>query len=237
MVNALILGKEPAETAVICNSLKEEASMHSDEVWKYYCFSQMEEVTALFKEHPMLDIICFDMTKQGAVQVAEQLRKDNPAAYIIVIADLSISPAVYMRPGIMASSLMLRPVKQKEARNIFAEMFAVNEYLKKSEDKEDVFIIEGKDGRYRIPYSRISYMEARQKKVFLYTDGKEIAFYDTLDNLSESLPKNFLRCHRSFVVNAEKIRKVMLSQNTIELEDEIVIPISRSYKTAIKEYK
>ena len=237
MVNALILGKEPAEVTVICNSLKEEAFVHSDEVWKYYCFSQMEEVYALLEEHPMLDIVCFDMTKQNATKTAEQIRRDNPAAYIIVIADLSISPAVYMRPGIMASSLILRPVQKNEVKQIFDEMFLVNEYLKKEEDKEDVFIIEGKDGRYRIPYSRISYMEAREKKVFLYTEGKEIAFYDTLDNLTESLPKNFLRCHRSFVVNAEKIRKVMLSQNIIELEDEIVVPISRSYKTAIKEYK
>ena len=63
---------------------------------------------------------------------------------------------------------------------------------------------------------------------------EEYGFYLTMDRLAEELPEQFLRCHRSFIVNSRKIRKIMLSQNLIGLEDGFDIPLSRSYKAVLK---
>ena len=75
-----------------------------------------------------------------------------------------------------------------------------------------------------------------EKKVFLNTGDMEYPFYDTLDQLEERLTGRFLRCHRSYLVNRNKISKVYLSQNILTLEGGEEIPLSRSYKPAVKQF-
>ena len=107
----------------------------------------------------------------------------------------------------------------------------------KVEDSKDAFVVESKEGQTRIPYEQIYYIEAREKKLFLRLENKEVAFYDTLENLLQVLPANFLRCHRSFVVNKYYIEKVQLSQSMIWLSHGISVPLSRSCKPEFKDLK
>ena len=91
---------------------------------------------------------------------------------------------------------------------------------------------------YRIPLREVLYFEARNKKLYLYTQNAEIEFYDTLERLQTRLPKEFLRCHKSFVVNTAAIEEIALAQNRITLcGGRIELPISRSCKAAVKEAK
>ena len=78
------------------------------------------------------------------------------------------------------------------------------------------------------------YFESREKKIYINTGSAEFSFYDTLDHLEESLPDDFLRCHRSFIVARRYVRTILLSQNTIVLEDGSAIPLSRTYKAVFK---
>lgn len=96
--------------------------------------------------------------------------------------------------------------------------------------------IDTKEGSVRVPYDKIYYFEAREKKIYVCAGNEEFGFYHTMDKLSEELPEHFLRCHRGFVVNSLKIRKVMLSQNVIRLADGFEVPLSRSYKADLKEF-
>lgn len=48
----------------------------------------------------------------------------------------------------------------------------------------------------------------------------------TLDDMQNKLKSNFLRCHRSFIVNKDKIKK-LIKQGMVLFNDKFV-PISRS---------
>jgi DNA-binding LytR/AlgR family response regulator len=106
----------------------------------------------------------------------------------------------------------------------------------KSREDEEVFLIETREGNQRVPLSQISYVEAREKKIFICTRSESFGFYDTIDHMLETLPDNFLRCHRSFIVNMDKVKKVHLSDNMIELDTGETVPLSRSCKKAVREY-
>lgn len=82
----------------------------------------------------------------------------------------------------------------------------------------------------------IYYIEAREKKIFIRTKQEEYGFYDTIENMEKKLPENFLRCHRSYIVNMSKVTAVKLSQSLIEIQNELQVPLSRSYKKTVKEY-
>jgi len=78
---------------------------------------------------------------------------------------------------------------------------------------------------HRIMHSDIRYLESQKRIVKIHTGYGVTEVRDTLGNIGDQLPGEFLRCHQSFIVNMNQIRE--LSKNAIILFDETVIPVSR----------
>ena len=97
-------------------------------------------------------------------------------------------------------------------------------------------MVESRGERSIIGYRRINYFESREKKVFLCTDSEEFGFYDTLDELEKTLSEDFIRIHRSFLVNRQKIASVFISQGRVLLTDGSEVPLSRSYKPMLRDF-
>jgi DNA-binding LytR/AlgR family response regulator len=233
----LICSGDEQEIKCINFTSKELAAYLSDEKWNFETFHDTKQLIPFLNQTLSHNLICFDITLQDSITIIEEIRRKNRGAYIALIADSSISPMQYMKPSIMAASLMLRPLKAIDVRERLEELFTT--FFKETNRviSSETFVYENRDGTIRIPYDRVRYFEARDKRIYLCTDTKEITFYETLDNLITMLPSYFFRCHRGFIVNQRKIEKVQLSQNTIILEDESIIPISRSYRNVVKELK
>jgi len=66
--------------------------------------------------------------------------------------------------------------------------------------------------------------------VFLH-EGKDHFVRGKLNQIIEELPPNFIRCHRSYIVNRNFIKQI--NNDTIVLIDKTMIPLSRSYKDKI----
>ena len=154
----------------------------------------------------------------------------------MVVADGSISPMMYLRPGIMPSSLLLKPVSRENLAMVVNEMMDAFTEKFDSKDVQESFVIESREGKQYIPLSQIYYIEAREKKIFIRTKQEEYGFYDTIENMEKKLPESFLRCHRSYIVNMSKVTAVKVSQSLIEVQDDLQVPLSRSYKKMVKEY-
>ena len=234
MIRMLTYNHKKDELERIYDITKYKAALLTDDVWNIGRCLLYSECLSFIKHNPMLDIICFDVTESNGIEHIEELRKKYSQAYIILLADLNISPVKYMKPTIMAASLLLRPFNDTNITDVIEEMM---EAFKREDNSGKVFIIDDEDGRNRIPYSSILYFESKEKKVFLCTDTRQYGFYNTIEHLSEELPDNFKRCHRSYIVNTDYISKVILTENLIYLTDDSVIPLSRSYRNVMKEYK
>lgn len=233
----LICSSSQQELVKLKATSKEFIAYISEEMWEFHTVNNIIDLNKYLDSKPLLDVVYIDITLKGAIAVAERIRKDNSNAMILLIADETISPIQYMKPSIMAASLLLRPIQEEKMKLSLKEIFQFFAEKNLDENTEDVYIIENREGKVKIPYNRICYFEARDKKIFLCLETKEYGFYETMAKLEETLPDYFIRCHRGFIVNSKKVVKVYLSQNEIELEDEIYIPISRSYRSAVKELK
>lgn len=66
---------------------------------------------------------------------------------------------------------------------------------------------------------------------------KEYGFYQTLEQMEKELPDNFKRCHRSYIVNMDKVDKVRFSEGIIELFSGDTVLLSKSLKKSIREYQ
>lgn len=236
MVEMMIFSLKQGEVQAVYHTAKDLAARLTEEKWMFHCLETAKRAEEFVKSNPELDVICMDITAAGSISMAQDLRKRTRGAYMILIASPQLSPAVYMKPSIMAGSLLLRPLDERQVTEVMTEAF--REFTRHFEDADfnGQFVIDNREGKWLVDYQQINYFESREKKIFLNTDTKEIPFYDTLEHLQEQLPSEFLRCHRSFLINGNKLEKLLLGKNLAVLQGGWEIPVSRSYKQALKEF-
>ncbi len=85
---------------------------------------------------------------------------------------------------------------------------------------------------YKVKYHDILYVEGLKEYVSFYTLNRKIVVLESLKRLEEVLPKNkFLRVHKSYIVNFEKVDA--LYGNQLEIKEKY-IPIGKMYLEEVK---
>ena len=88
----------------------------------------------------------------------------------------------------------------------------------------------------RIDVSKIRYVEAMSEYLRIHLEGepKPIITLLSMKKIEEWLPDNFMRIHRSYIVNLEKVQEV--NKNRIILDADTYLPIGDMYREAFQRY-
>lgn len=99
-------------------------------------------------------------------------------------------------------------------------------------------LVQTGSGERLIDIAQIDFLQAARNYVSVHCEGREYIVRQTLARLETKLaPVRFLRTHRSFLVNAERIAGVQPTDagaHEIQLENAVRIPLSRRYRDAIR---
>ncbi len=142
-----------------------------------------------------------------------------------------------------ALDYLLKPFNYEEFLRAASKGKAYVELLQKAastpavaEPKEEYLFLKVEYQLVRIAYDDILYVEGLKDyvKVILKSDTKPTLSLTSLKALEEKLPSSkFMRVHRSFIVNLDKIGAV--TRNTIQIGT-ITIPVSDQYKEAFSQF-
>ena len=95
-------------------------------------------------------------------------------------------------------------------------------------NKESIFVKKLHSTIEKIYLDNIMFIEANKDSVKIKGfDNKEIETLSTIKKMNEKLPDNFIRVHRSFIINLDFITS--FNSNYLKIED-YTIPISRAYR-------
>ncbi len=135
-----------------------------------------------------------------------------------------------MRPA----GIMLLPLQEELMRASLRRI--MNDYvsLYSVDDEQRHMVINSGKTMQRIAYHDILYLEAQDKQLNINTGRYVFTVRASLNSLAETLPEMFIRCHRSYIVNKAHIERLDLSEMEIRLTTQERIPVSRSYKDAIR---
>ena len=88
----------------------------------------------------------------------------------------------------------------------------------------------------KVSISDIRYVEAMSEylKVYLDSDKKPIVTLLSMKKMEERLPSNFMRIHRSYIVNLTKIQEV--NKNRVIIDADTYLPIGDMYKDTFQAY-
>lgn len=99
--------------------------------------------------------------------------------------------------------------------------------LLKGEYNNNSILIQTSNGKVEIKTNDILYCQADDVYVHIFIKDKKFTKRSTLKKLSNLLPENFIRVHRSYVVNKDKITAKKV--DSIFINDQS-IPLSRNFK-------
>ncbi len=139
-----------------------------------------------------------------------------------------------------ASDYLLKPISftdfLKSANKVNERYFQQNSSLPEIQQNRDYLFIKSEYRVIRINLKDIKYIESKREYVKIFLDGSEpITTLMSIKKLEETLPGNmFMRVHRSFIVNLDKI--TVVERNRIVFDNKVYIPISENYGEKFQEY-
>lgn len=178
--------------------------------------------------------VCFVIIEQideYIVNYIEILRQKFKESYLIFVMKDKYKIFDLVRPSIQPSGIISFPVDDNVIKDLYTQIL-IDINKKEQQDQRIKIKIEGE--YINLPISMILYLESKDKKMIIRTIGQEISFYSTFERISQHLTSSFIRCHKGYMVNKYHIKKVVYKDKLIILDDESIIPFSRTYRDNIK---
>lgn len=139
-----------------------------------------------------------------------------------------------------AADYLLKPISftdfLKSANKVNERYFQQNSSLPEIHQNRDYLFIKSEYRVIRINLKDIKYIESKREYVKIFLEGSEpITTLMSIKKLEETLSGNmFMRVHRSFIVNLDKI--TVVERNRIVFDNKVYIPISENYGEKFQEY-
>lgn len=175
------------------------------------------------KEYHLFSVFFLDIQMKGmnGLDVAKKLRKEGYKGAIIFLT--AFREYVFHGYEVQAMNYLLKPVKWKQ---LFLCMDEIVRDLSGSS-----YLYRNKQEIVRIPYRDILSFSSSLHYIDIVTVSEHYCQYATLNNIIKYLPQEFIRTHRSCIVNMAHIYKI--SKSTIVLSNHMTTQIGRSYLKSV----
>ncbi len=242
-INILIIEDTKAES-------DELASMLTDNEYNIVGIAtNYTDALTLFYQNK-IDIVIIDVFLNGqpdGITFAETITITPNAAKPFVFLTSSKDRQIFERAKLTKPfSFLLKPFNELEV--LYAIEMAVEKFYEQSnvfatEDQDTVvgnnyFFIKKKSALKKVAIDDIIYIEVEERYCNIVTINEKFLITFSLTKLIALLDANkFVRTHRSYMANKNKIIEISLSDNLILLEGNHKINLSEKYKDLIHEFK
>jgi len=204
------------------------------------------EALKLFYAHDV-DIVVIDVFLDGkpeGITFAETINIIPNASKPFVFLTSSQDRQIFERAKLTKPfSFLMKPFNELEiiyALEIALEKFYEQSNVFFSEDQDtvisnDYLFIKKKNALKKVSLTNIIYIEVEERYCNIITEKEKFVIMISLTKISELLDKEkFIKTHRNYIVNKDKIEQIILSDNLIILEGNHKVNLGDSYKDFIK---
>ena len=219
------------DNLVIVNKLKEmlEFLFVKHDIEAKITFTSDNSIDVLdFIENNHVDVIILDINLNSDIsglELAKRIRKNNKGVYIIFsTGHLEYSLVAY---SVKTFYYLPKPIT---IERLEVTIMRLLEDVKFS-NKRFIYI----NNRTIINYSEINYIKKDGMKLVFCTDSHSYETYNSFSKIQSILPDNFIRCHKSYIANADNILNISANKNRILFKNDLSCEIGPKYKNNLME--
>lgn len=122
--------------------------------------------------------------------------------------------------------LIKKPLNEEKVEKAYLKA------IEKINKENKVIVVKTLKETRKVKINEIYYIESDARLVNIYLKNEVLVSYGKLSDMEEMLKGNFLRTHKSYLVNLERVKSY--KHNQIILDNGKVIPISRNSISKVK---
>ena len=181
------------------------------------------------KENPIevlfLDI---DMPYYSGMDIASYISDNNLSTILIFVTshdELVFKTFAYKPFGFIRKTHLEEEIDE-----------LVDRLSKELEFRKQELVITKAGEIVKIPLNEISYIESDGNYLNIRTGEEIIRHRETMTNMENELKgKDFIRCHKGYLVNVNHIEKMKMSELVVKCgNDDAILPVGRSYEKDVK---
>lgn len=202
----------------------------------YRAFHNQLDLLSAIDSGVRFDILLLDIIMPGGtgIDAAMEIRKYDSNVKILFLT--SSTEYAVQSYAVGAFFYQLKPIWAESFFNLMDNVLGVCE-----KEQTNSLILRCKNGITRIELKQLEYCEVLHRTLFIHlTGGKVLESIGSLNKLSELLEPygNFLRIHRSYLINLEYVQNLSSRAITMSCETEIPVPHGKynEIKDAFLEY-
>ncbi len=202
MIKALILEDEEYNREFIYQNLSLITA-----ITNIFATSSGEEAYAWAKEnHPDIALLDIELVgqKYNGLDVARRISRLNNDMYIVFVTGYSKYAVESFE--VHPYGYVLKPIKISHLRDLLEEIIARIKQVRLT--KSNVLTVKVKNEILHLNYEDIIFMEVDNHKSHIHSLGEVWEVKKSLDEIESIIGDEFLRVHRSFIVNLAKVKKV-----------------------------
>ncbi len=228
MIRTLIVDDEPLALEILETYIEQ-----LDELFLVgSCSNAIEANKILQNEEVDLLIIDIQMPQVTGIEFVKSL--SNPPLVIF-----STAFAEYAVEGfeLEAVDYLLKPIPMDRFMKAINRASDLLNAKNGKSDQEDFFFVKADKKLIKLAYDEILYIEGLKDYVIIKKEEGRVISLQTMKSLEERLPNdNFLRIHRSYIINLKKIKAVMGNVVEMQIAGKIEhIPVGKSYRDRLHE--
>lgn len=218
-LNILSKLKTMLENIFVKNSFEAKVAFTSDNIDDTLTYIDSNKVDVL-----MLDINL--KAGKSGLELAEAVRKKNKDVYLIfTTGHLEYAMVAYK---FKTFDYLAKPITYDRLEDTVERLFEDINGLPKKYIKID-------NKNTIIDESQIHFIKRDGMKLIFHTSSRDYDTYSSFAKLEDKLPENFVRCHKSFVVNLDNVKNMDPVTSTVYLNDDSSCSIGPKYKQELME--
>lgn len=165
-----------------------------------------------------IDLKC----KINGIKLAEEIRKYDPRGFIVFVTTHAEMSYLTFKYKLEVMDYIIKDDHEDLSKRIRECLKnADKKYSYKVNKQDKCFCLKVEDKIISVDYNKIVFFETAPKihKVVLHGMDRIIEFYSNMKDVEKNLDNRFVRCHRSYIVNKDKIKKVDSSERIVYLNN------------------
>lgn len=192
------------------------------------CSNGLETIKAIEAFNPAIVLLDIEMPEINGLEVARIIKNKN----IEVVFITAYSRYAINGFEVRASDYLLKPLsfeKFVESITRITQRIEERRFVNESNNHNRFITVRSEGKNVRLYIKEILYIEGLKEYVrYIMRDGTKVIALESLKALEENLPSNeFIRCHKSYIVNIQHIKSYNQQIVNIASTD---IPVGTSYK-------
>lgn len=195
-----------------------------------------EDVINYVSENNIIGIYFLDVDLKNninGIRLGEKIREADPLGFIIFVTTHMEMSYLAFKYKVEAMDYVIKDDEDFKERVNSCLLKSYNTYYKKK-NSEEYISINSQDRIINIRLDDILFIETSSShKVKVHEQNRQVEYYGNLKDIQEELTPNFYRCHKSYIVNKNKICEIDKKHNEIAMINGEKCYVSFRYKKGL----